>query len=170
MKRARMGAKKSQGRTGTRAATPRLRALRRARRLTLLGSSRTPMPASPDEARLETFDNLYPGRDYVIEFDCPEFTAVCPITGQPDFGHLVIRYIPRKRCVESKSLKLYLHSFRNVGAFHEEVVNRVLADFVAACRPAEAEVAGAFRPRGGITLKVTARYPGTGKTPRLDGA
>src|SRR5262245_42878625 len=134
----------------------------------LLGAGRTIIPTSPNEAELETFDNRYPRRDYVIEFDCPEFTAVCPMTGQPDFGHLVIRYIPGKRCVESKSLKLYLHSFRNAGIFHEEVVNRVLDDFVAVCAPLEAEVTGVFRPRGGISLRVSARYPGTGLTPRLD--
>ena len=143
---------------------------RGAERITLLGAGRVPIPASPDEARLETFDNLYPRRDYVIEFDCPEFTCVCPITGQPDFGHIVIRYIAADRCVESKSLKLYLHSFRNRGSFHEEVVNRVLDDIVAAVNPIEAEVEGRFRPRGGISLRVVARHPEMRRTPRLDAA
>jgi len=127
-------------------------------RLTLLGRGAVPVPASPAAARLETFSNLYPRRPYIIEFDCPEFTAVCPVTGQPDFGHLRIRYVPARTCVESKSLKVYLLAYRNTGIFHEEVVNRVLEDLVKACRPREAEVVGEFRPRGGISIRVTARY------------
>jgi len=94
-----------------------------------------------------------------VTFDCPEFTSLCPITGQPDFGHLTIRYIPRRLCLESKSLKLYLFAFRNEGAFHEEVVNRILDDVVRAIRPARAEVTGVFRPRGGIAITVAAAYP-----------
>jgi len=126
--------------------------------LTLLGASRTPVPASPDEAKLETFANSHPGRDYVIRFDCPEFTALCPLTGQPDFGHITLEYVADARCVESKSLKIYLFSFRNHGSFHEEVTNRILDDLVAACAPRRAKVTGDFRPRGGIAIHVTAEY------------
>lgn len=126
--------------------------------LTLLSASQTPVPASPDEAALETFDNTHPEREYVIRFDCPEFTALCPITGQPDFGHISIEYIADRKCVESKSLKIYLFSFRNHGAFHEEVTNRILDDVVAACAPRRARVTGQFRPRGGISIHVTAEH------------
>jgi 7-cyano-7-deazaguanine reductase len=124
--------------------------------LTLLGSKQTDYPASPSEARLETFANSHPERDYWITFDCPEFTSICPITGQPDFGHLTIRYIADQRCIESKALKLYLFSYRNHGAFHEAVVNQVLDDIVAVCAPRQAKVSGVFRPRGGIAITVEA--------------
>jgi 7-cyano-7-deazaguanine reductase len=127
--------------------------------LNLLKQSGTAMPTSPDEAKLETFANTHPGRDYVIQFECPEFTSLCPITGQPDFGTIDIEYVPDKRCIESKALKLYLFSFRNHGAFHEEVVNRILEDVVAACEPRSAAVTGEFNPRGGIGITVTAEYP-----------
>ena len=127
--------------------------------LTLLGQSKTDYPNSPDEARLEAFENRYADRDYWVEFDCPEFTALCPMTGQPDFGHITIRYIPDTRCVESKSLKLYLFSFRNHGTFHEEVVNRVLDDLVALLKPRRAIVKGTFNPRGGIAITAEASYP-----------
>lgn len=127
-------------------------------RLTLLGSGATAYPTDPAEARLESFDNPRPGREYWIEFDCPEFTSICPITGQPDFGHLVVRYIPERLCVESKSLKLYLFAFRNHGAFHEAVVNRVLDDLVAAIAPRHMIVRGVFRPRGGIAISVEAAH------------
>ncbi|MCE9613995.1 MAG: preQ(1) synthase [Lentisphaerae bacterium] len=127
--------------------------------LTLLGQSRTAYPTAPDEARLEAFPNRHPLRDYWITFDCPEFTALCPITGQPDFGHIVIRYVPNKLCVESKALKLYLFSFRNHGTFHEEVVNRILDDLVKAVRPRRAIVRGDFNRRGGIAIAVEASYP-----------
>jgi 7-cyano-7-deazaguanine reductase len=128
--------------------------------LTLLGHSVPYYPDSPAEACLEVFGNTHPDRNYWITFDCPEFTALCPITGQPDFGHLQIRYIPDKLCIESKALKLYLFSFRNHGAFHEAVVNRVLDDIVAAAKPRQAIVTGTFRPRGGISISVEATYPG----------
>ncbi|MDP6491043.1 MAG: preQ(1) synthase [Kiritimatiellia bacterium] len=124
--------------------------------LTLLGAQRTDYPGSPSEARLETFPNSHPERDYWITFDCPEFTSICPITGQPDFGHITIRYIADQRCIESKALKLYLFAYRNHGAFHEAVVNQVLDDLVAACAPRQAEVIGVFRPRGGIAITVEA--------------
>lgn len=128
--------------------------------LTLLHASEKRYPKAPGEAKLETFENLYPDRDYVIEFDCPEYTSLCPVTGQPDFGHLKVRYIPGKRCIESKSLKLYLYSFRNANIFHEEAVNRLLDAVVEACAPRRAEVTGRFRPRGGIAINVKATYGG----------
>ncbi len=124
--------------------------------LTLLGSTQTDYPTDPSEARLETFENTHPEREYWITFDCPEFTSICPITGQPDFGHITIKYIANDRCIESKSLKLYLFSYRNHGAFHEAVVNRILDDIVAACSPRQATVTGIFRPRGGIAITVEA--------------
>ena len=127
--------------------------------LTLLGRSKAPQPASPDEARLEAFANPRPGREYWITFDCPEFTAICPITGQPDFGRLTIRYVPRKLCLESKALKLYLSSYRNTGSFHEAAVNRILDDIVRAIRPRRITVHGAFNPRGGIAIAVEATHP-----------
>lgn len=128
--------------------------------LTLLKASERNYPMSREEARLETFRNLYADRDYVIEFDCPEYTSLCPVTGQPDFGHVTVRYVPDKSCIESKSLKLYLYSFRNSRTFHEESVNVILDAVVAACSPRRAEVIGRFRPRGGIAINVTARYGG----------
>jgi 7-cyano-7-deazaguanine reductase len=124
--------------------------------LTLLSRSHTEYPDTPDKAKLECFVNAYPARDYEILFDCPEFTSLCPVTGQPDFGHIRIRYIADKLCIESKSLKLYLYSFRNHHTFHEEVVNRILSDLVKACKPRWMEVTGEFRPRGGISLTITA--------------
>ena len=126
--------------------------------LTQLKGSRTVYAETPDSAVLESFENLYQDRDYVIEFDCPEFTSLCPVTGQPDFGHIRIRYVPDKRCVESKSLKLFLFSFRNFNTFHEEVVNRVLDKVVEAVAPRRAEVIGNFFPRGGIALNIKATY------------
>jgi 7-cyano-7-deazaguanine reductase len=113
---------------------------------------------APAVEQLETFANQYPGRDYTIEIVCPEFTSVCPMTGQPDFGTITFTYTPAERCVELKSLKLYLQRFRNQGIFYEHVVNRLLDDFVAACRPRRCRVVGAFTPRGGITTTVTCVY------------
>lgn len=124
--------------------------------LTLLGATHTDYPTDPAQAHLETFENTHPDRDYWITFDCPEFTSICPVTGQPDFGHITIRYIANKRCIESKALKLYLHAYRNQGAFHEAVVNRILDDLAAACAPRQAIVTGVFRPRGGIAITVEA--------------
>ncbi len=126
--------------------------------LTLLSASERNYPTSPEEARLETFTNLYADRDYLIEFDCPEYTSLCPVTGQPDFGHIIIRYVPDDKCIESKSLKLYLYSFRNSSTFHEESVNTILDAIVKACSPRRAEVIGRFRPRGGISINVKASY------------
>lgn len=107
---------------------------------------------------LETFPNQYAGREYEIEIRCPEFTSVCPKTGQPDFGVLTFTYVPGNRCVELKSLKLYLQAFRNQGIFYEHVVNKILDDFVAACAPVRAVLVGEFSPRGGITSRITARF------------
>jgi 7-cyano-7-deazaguanine reductase len=109
-------------------------------------------------ALLETFTNPHPGRDYVVEHTCPEFTSVCPKTGQPDFGTVRITYVPDGLCVELKSLKLYLQDYRTRGIFYEDVINVVLDDLVAAMRPRRLTVAGEFRARGGITSAVTATY------------
>ena len=109
---------------------------------------------------LETFPNPTPGRDYTIEFTCPEFTCLCPRTGQPDFATFRIRYVPDRLCVELKSLKLYLWSFREEGHFHEAVTNRILDDLVAAAAPRSMTVVGDFMVRGGIHTVVTAEYPG----------
>ena len=110
---------------------------------------------------LETFENPYPGRDYVVETVCPEFTSMCPKTGQPDFGTLTISYIADTACYELKSLKLYLQQFRNHGAFYENVTNRILDDLVAATSPRWMAIVGEFTPRGGISTTVTAEYDGS---------
>ncbi len=107
---------------------------------------------------LETFANPRPERDYEINLECPEFTCVCPRTGQPDFATIRIQYVPDSLCIELKSLKLYLWSFRNEGAFHEDVTNRILDDLVQACRPRAMSVVGDFNVRGGIHTVVTASY------------
>ncbi len=107
---------------------------------------------------LETFENEFPGRDYTIEIVCPEFTSVCPKTGQPDFGTLTFSYVPEARCVELKSLKLYLQKFRNEGIFYENVTNRILEDFVAVLEPRRVKLVAAFTARGGITTTVTASF------------
>jgi len=108
---------------------------------------------------LDTFSNPAPQRDYEIRFECPEFTCLCPKTGQPDFATIRIRYVPDQLCVELKSLKLYLWSFRNDGAFHEAVTNRILDDLVRATQPRKLTVVGDFYVRGGITTVVEASYP-----------
>ena len=107
---------------------------------------------------LETFENQFPDRDYQIEIVAPEFTSVCPRTGQPDFATIRIRYVPDARCVELKSLKLYLWSYRNEGAFHEAVTNQILEDLVKACEPRRMTVVGDFSVRGGIHTVVTVSY------------
>jgi 7-cyano-7-deazaguanine reductase len=117
------------------------------------------MPAQPSK-KLETFPNPNPERDYEISFECPEFTCLCPLTGQPDFATIRIRYVPDRTCVELKSLKLYLWSYRDAGAFHEAVTNRILDDLVAACRPRAMTVTGDFYVRGGIHTVVTASHDG----------
>lgn len=114
--------------------------------------------ATDFRAQLETFENQFPQRDYVIEIVCPEFTSVCPKTGQPDFGTLTITYTPDKTCVELKSLKLYLQCFRNEGIFYEHVTNRILDDLVAVLSPRRMQLVADFSPRGGITTRVTATF------------
>ncbi len=111
-------------------------------------------------AELETFANPHPDRNYVIRHVAPEFTSVCPRTGQPDFGEIEIEYVADRLCVELKSLKLYLQGYRNEGVFYEDVVNRILNDLLAACRPRRMKVTGRFRTRGGIHSVVTAESPG----------
>ncbi len=113
---------------------------------------------TPSVDQLETFPNPAPGRDYTIEIVCPEFTSVCPVTGQPDFGTITFTYTPKEKCVELKSLKLYLQRYRNQGIFYEAVTNRLLDDFVKASQPLRCKVVGAFTPRGGITTSVTCVY------------
>ena len=110
---------------------------------------------------LETFPNQFPGREYEIEILCPEFTSVCPKTGQPDFGEITITYVPAESCIELKSLKLYLFDFRNRGIFYEHIINTILDDLVSACRPRSMAVVGRFTPRGGISSKITARFQAT---------
>ncbi len=117
------------------------------------------LPASPEEAKLETFPNKSPDRAYTIDLDCPEFSSLCPVTGQPDTAHMHISYVPAESCLETKALKYYLASFRNQPAFNEEIVNRILDDLVAAARPARMTVVGEFSPRGGISLTGSASYP-----------
>jgi 7-cyano-7-deazaguanine reductase len=114
---------------------------------------------------LETFENSYPNRDYVIEIVCPEFTSVCPKTGQPDFGTLTFRYVPDKLCVELKSLKLYLQQFRNEGIFYENITNRILDDLVRLLQPRQMTLTASFTPRGGISTTVCAEYK-AGAAPR----
>ena len=112
---------------------------------------------------LETFENRHQDHDYWVQFNCPEFTSLCPITGQPDFAEIKIMYLPAERMVESKSLKLYLFSFRNHGDFHEDCVNTIMRDLIALMQPKYIEVTGIFTPRGGISIYPYANYgqPGT---------
>jgi 7-cyano-7-deazaguanine reductase len=121
--------------------------------LTQLGRSAT-IPTSPDEAVLETVPNPHQGEAYLVRFTCPEFTALCPITGQPDFAHLVFDYTPKERLIESKSLKLYLASFRNHGAFHEDCTIAIAKKIQAAAAPRWLRIGGYWYPRGGIPIDV----------------
>jgi 7-cyano-7-deazaguanine reductase len=134
---------------------------RRPAGLTQLGR-RTRLPASPDKARLETVANPHPGQLYAVRFTCPEFTALCPLTGQPDFAHLVIDYVPHAAIVESKSLKLFLGSFRNHGAFHEDCTLTIARRLVEAMVPTWLRIGGYWYPRGGIPIDV---FYQTGETP-----
>lgn len=111
---------------------------------------------------LEAFDNKHPDNDYWVRFNCPEFTSLCPITGQPDFAEIRISYLPAIKMVESKSLKLYLFSFRNHGAFHEDCVNIIMKDLIALMQPKYIEVTGIFTPRGGISIYPFANYGQSG--------
>lgn len=117
--------------------------------------------SEPSREVIEVFENPCPGRDYVIETVCPEFTSLCPKTGQPDFGTLTISYIPDKTCFELKSLKIYLQQYRNHGAFYERVTNTILDDLVAATAPRWMKIEAAFTPRGGIRTTVLAEHPPT---------
>lgn len=119
---------------------------------------KTNYPTTYDPSVLESFENKHQGNDYFIKFNCPEFTSLCPITGQPDFANIIISYIPDKRCVESKSLKLYLFSFRNHGDFHEDVVNIIMKDLINLLDPRYIEVWGKFLPRGGISIDPYCNY------------
>ena len=118
----------------------------------------SPSPDSPAPTVLDTFANSHPDRSYEIRFDCPEFTCVCPKTGQPDFARIRVRYVPDRTCVELKSLKLYLWSFRDIGAFHEKVTNTICDDLVALLAPRFLEVEGEFNVRGGIQTTVVCRH------------
>ena len=130
----------------------------KAKTLSLLGRSETRLPATPSDARLETFPNPA-RRNYQIHFETDDFTCLCPVTGQPDFARIDIDYVPDRLCVESKSLKFYLASYRNERAFNEAVTNRILDDFVKACSPRQATITAQFSARGGIALSVQAEHP-----------
>ena len=119
-----------------------------------------PPAETPSGDQLETFPNQYPGREYTVDHVCPEFTSMCPKTGQPDFGTLTFMYTPDRLCVELKSLKLYLQRYRNHGVYYETVINRIMDDFVRACRPRRVTITGSFTPRGGISTTVTVTYEG----------
>ncbi len=131
--------------------------------LTKLGSGHTEYKNEYDPTLLEAFSNRHPENDYFVKVNCPEFTSLCPITGQPDFANIVISYVPDQKIVESKSLKLYLFSFRNHGDYHEDVVNVIMKDLIALLEPRYIEVWGRFLPRGGLSLDPYCNYgkPGT---------
>ena len=126
--------------------------------VTLLGCQGTKYSDQYNPSVLESFKNKHPENEYLVTFTCPEFTSLCPKTGQPDFGKIIINYIPREDMVESKSLKLYLFSFRNHGDFHEDCVNIIMKDLVKLMNPRYLEVKGIFMPRGGISILPFANY------------
>ncbi len=126
--------------------------------LTLLQANHNDYPTEPSVNILEAFTNQHPNNDYWITFHCPEFTSLCPVTNQPDFGKITIKYRPNLKCVESKSLKIYLFAYRNHNSFHESVTNTILDDLVSLLEPKEMIVHGDFMPRGGISLDIEARY------------
>lgn len=126
--------------------------------VTHLGSRATEYPTDYDPSLLQSFKNLHPERDYLVTLDCPEFTSLCPKTGQPDFARIIINYIPDLSMVESKSMKLYLFSFRNHGDFHEDCVNIILDDLRKLMQPRYIEVIGLFTPRGGIAIHPFANW------------
>lgn len=126
--------------------------------LTLLGNKKTVYRSDYAPEVLETFENKHPENDYFVRFNCPEFTSLCPITGQPDFATITINYVPDVRMVESKSLKLYLFSFRNHGDFHEDCVNKIMKDMIKLMDPKYIEVQGRFTPRGGISIDPFCNY------------
>src|SRR3954471_8024416 len=129
---------------------------------THLGRKSTISPEQASEPRtiLDAFANPYPDRDYQIEFVFPEFTSLCPVTGQPDFATITVQYVPDRKCVEMKSLKLYYFAFRNTGMFYESVTNTILDDLVALLKPRRIKVIGAFNVRGGTTGTITVEWPG----------
>ena len=131
--------------------------------ITFLGNQHTAYPTDYNPDLLETFINKHPDRDYFVKFNCPEFTSLCPMTGQPDYATIYISYVPDERMVESKALKLYLFSFRNHGDFHEDCVNIIMDDLIEAMDPKYIEVWGKFLPRGGISIDPYCNYgrPGT---------
>lgn len=133
----------------------------------LLGKSGFVPPTDPKDAVIETFENRYTERDYLIQFECLDFTSLCPVTGQPDFAKINIQYTPGERCIETKSLKYYLHSFRNFKSFNEQIVNTILMDLVEACAPKWLSVEGKFAARGGIILSTKAEYPNLGTIQKL---
>jgi 7-cyano-7-deazaguanine reductase len=137
-------------------------------KLTRLGSPTEYRYKDPSPDLLESFDNTHPGSPWVVELDCLEFTSLCPMTGQPDFGRLHIHYVPEKLCVESKSLKLYLGAFRNHGSFHEDCVNRIADDLQACLSPLYLRVWGDFRPRGGIAIRPLALRMPAGLAPETE--
>ena len=121
-------------------------------KLTLLGNNGVTYAGGYNPEILEVFENKHREHDYFVKFNCPEFTGLCPVTGQPDFGTIIVAYVPDMKMVESKSLKLYLFSFRNRGAFHEDCVNLIMKDLIALMEPKYIEVQGKFLPRGGISI------------------
>lgn len=131
----------------------------RADELTMLGQGGLRFPQSPQEARLETFANRSPQRRYTVTISTAEFSSLCPVTGQPDYAALTISYQPAARCLETKSLKFYLASFRQQAEFNEDVVNRILTDLVSACEPHQMTVRGEFAARGGLQLTAEASHP-----------
>ena len=137
--------------------------MRERENLTKLGSKKTEYKTEYDPSLLEAFSNRHPDHDYFVKVNCPEFTSLCPITGQPDFANIVISYVPDQKIVESKSLKLYLFSYRNHGDYHEDVVNMIMKDLIALLDPRYIEVWGRFLPRGGLSLDPYCNYgkPGT---------
>ena len=126
--------------------------------ISLLGNNNTKYPTDYAPEVLETFLNKHPENDYFVKFNCPEFTSLCPITGQPDFAKIYISYIPGEKMVESKSLKLYLFSFRNHGDFHEDCINIIMKDLIRLMKPKYIEVWGKFMPRGGLSIDPYCNY------------
>lgn len=120
--------------------------------ITLLGNSKQSFPEAPSASILETFTNRNPGRDYWVKFDCSDFTSLCPVTGQPDYARIHIEYVPSERCIETKSLKFYLASYRNQHDFNENITNQIFDDIKVACAPKRLIVEGQFHARGGISL------------------
>ena len=137
--------------------------MREKENLTKLGSQGTRYETDYNPSLLESFTNKHMENDYYVKFNCPEFTSLCPITGQPDFANIMISYIPDQKLVESKSLKLYLFSFRNHGDFHEDCVNIIMKDLIRLLEPKYIEVTGKFLPRGGLSIDPYCNYgkPGT---------